>query len=77
MQRPIFEQIEGAAMGFPLSPIITNVYMEQLEKEAHSSAFLKSVVRQRYVNDTFVLWSHHQHTIELFLTHLNSQYESM
>ena len=32
------EQIEGAAMGSPLSPIIANLYMEVFEKEAISTA---------------------------------------
>ena len=30
----IYEQKEGAAMGSPLSPVLANIYMEMLEREA-------------------------------------------
>ena len=33
-----FEQVEGAAMGFPVSPIVANLYMEYLEQKALSTA---------------------------------------
>ena len=33
-----FEQVEGAAMGSPLSPIVANLYMEYLEQKALSTA---------------------------------------
>ena len=33
-----YEQVEGAAMGSPLSPIVANIYMENIEVEAITSA---------------------------------------
>ena len=33
-----FEQVEGAAMGSPVSPILANLYMEYLEQKALSNA---------------------------------------
>ena len=33
-----FEQVEGAAMGSPVSPIVANLYMEFLEQKALSTA---------------------------------------
>ena len=33
-----FEQVEGAAMGSPVSPIVANLYMEYLEQKALSTA---------------------------------------
>ena len=34
----IYEQQEGAAMGSPISPIVANLYMEDLETKAIQSA---------------------------------------
>ena len=33
-QGKFYEQVEGAAMGSPLSPIVSNIYMENFEVEA-------------------------------------------
>ena len=33
-QDQFYEQVEGAAMGFPVSPIVANLYMEYLEQNA-------------------------------------------
>ena len=37
-QEKVYEQVEGAAMGSPLSPIVANLYMESFEVEALRSA---------------------------------------
>ena len=37
-QSQFFEQVEGAAMGSPVSPIVANLYMEYLEQKALSTA---------------------------------------
>ena len=37
-QGKFYEQVEGAAMGSPLSPIVANIYMESFEVEALRSA---------------------------------------
>ena len=37
-QGKFYEQVEGAAMGSPLSPIVANIYMENFEVEAIRSA---------------------------------------
>ena len=37
-QGQFFEQVEGAAMGSPVSPIVPNLYMEYLEQKALSTA---------------------------------------
>ena len=47
-QGQFYEQVEGAAMGSPVSPIVANVYMEYLEQKALSTAppqFLGQVCR--------------------------------
>ena len=37
-QNKFYEQIEGAAMGSPVSPIVANLFMEDFERKALSSA---------------------------------------
>ena len=35
-----YEQVEGAAMGSPISPIVANLYMEELEIKALNAAHI-------------------------------------
>ena len=37
-QGQFYEQVEGAAMGSPVSPIVANLYMEYFEQKALSTA---------------------------------------
>ena len=37
-QDQFYEQVEGATMGSPVSPIVANLYMEYVEKKTQSSA---------------------------------------
>ena len=64
--------MDGVAMGSPLSPAIANFYMESFEASALETAALKPVCWYRYVDDTFVIWSHGQEKLRDFLLHLNS-----
>ena len=65
-----FEQVEGAAMGSPVSPIVTNLYMEYLEQKALSTAHHPPRFWHRYVDDTFVI--HKEVNKQGFLQHINS-----
>jgi len=73
----IFEQKEGVAMGSPLSPVIANFYMERFEDVALSSAVMKPTCWLRYVDDTFVIWSHGKDELDRFLTHINSIHKNI
>ena len=37
-QNNIYEQVEGVALGSPVSPLVANLYMEDFEKEALNTA---------------------------------------
>ena len=41
-QNKFYDQIEGAAMGSPISPIVANLYMEYFERKALVSAINSS-----------------------------------
>ena len=45
-QDQFYEQVEGAAMGSPVSPIVSNLYMEYLEQKALSTAPTPQVLAQ-------------------------------
>ena len=64
-QRQFFEQTDGVAMRSPLSPIIANLVMEHIEEKAILSAPLKPSLT-RYVDDTFVIWSHREEELLKF-----------
>ena len=68
-QDQFYEQVEGAAMGSPVSPIVAHLYMEYLEQKALSTAPTPKFWH-RYVDDTFVI--HKEANKKGFLQHINS-----
>ena len=65
-----YEQLEGATMGSPISPIVANLYMENFEMRALQSSPNPPSVWKRFVDDTFVIMKKAHK--EEFLTHINS-----
>ena len=65
-----YEQVEGAAMGSPISPIVANLYMEDFEARAIQSSPNPPLLWRRFVDDTFVVMKKSHR--EEFLQHLNS-----
>ena len=65
-QNKFCEQVERAAMGSPVSPIVANLYKKHFEKKPHS---ITSTPRlwMRYVDDTFVIQQEGQK--QAFLEH--------
>ena len=57
-------------MGSPVSPIVANLYMEDFEDIALSSAPNPPSVWVRYVDDTFV--KIHEYHVDEFSSHINS-----
>ena len=65
-----YEQVEGAAMGSSLSPIVANIYMEHFETKALATALHPPSFWKRFVDDTFVILdTTHK---EEFFQHINA-----
>ncbi len=69
-QDQFYEQIEGVSMGSPLSPILANIFMENLEDNAISTFPFQPSLWCRYLN---ALWPHTQQHLLHFKSHLNNK----
>ena len=69
-QDQFYEQAEGVAIGSPVNPIVANLYMEDFEQKALSSATHPPRLWHRYVDDTLVIQK--EANKQGFLQHINS-----
>ena len=69
-QGRFYQQTEGAAMGSPISPIVANLFMEDLEVQAIKTSSAPPALWKRYVDDTFTIIK--KENRNSFLQHLNS-----
>ena len=67
-----YQQIEGAAMGSPVSPIVTSLFVEDFEQKALSSFHTYLRFWRRYVDDTMVIID--KNLINEFTDHINNQH---
>ena len=70
-----YEQVEGAAMGSPLSPLVANLFMEHFEQRAIESFKYNLKFWGRYVDDVISVLKR-AHYDEL-MSHLNTQHKAI
>ena len=69
----MYEKTNGVAMGYPLSLVVANLYMEYFENKALESYPLKTREWKQFVDDTNFIWPHRRENLDDFLKHMNSQ----
>ena len=69
-QGRFYEQTEGAAMASSMSPLVANLFMEDLEIQAIRTSTTPPTLRKRFVDDTFTIIK--KNNRDSFLQHLNS-----
>ncbi|XP_071794470.1 uncharacterized protein [Asterias amurensis] len=72
-----YRQALGTPMGSPISPVLANIFMEDFEQKALGTARLKPKLWLRYVDDTFIIWSHGLENLDDFLSHINRQHPNI
>jgi hypothetical protein len=65
-----YKQQHGMAMGSPLSPVLCNLYVEDLELKALSSFTPKPSLFMRYVDDIFIVWPEDINPLEVLYWHI-------
>ena len=66
-----YKQKFGLSMGNPLSPVLSNIYMEFFEKNLLTKIKYNSIVWYRYIDDILCLWPENENLNE-FLDKLNN-----
>ena len=62
----IYKQIHGCAMGSPVSPVVANLCMEEIEETAIDSTPVPPKIWKRYVDDSFCVIK--KNAVFLFMT---------
>ena len=65
-----YVQVDGIAMGSPVSPLVADIFMEDFEERALTTAPVSPRFYKRYVDDTFTILP--KDSVPAFLNHLNS-----
>ena len=73
-QGRFYQQTQGAAMGSPISPVVANLFMENLEVQAIRTSPTPPSLWKRYVDDTFTIIKKEDRNS--FLEHLNSIHQN-
>ena len=71
-----YKQMNGCAMGTPMAPNVANLFMSKLESKIIHEHFLKTghkpLVRMRYIDDIFFIWTGDDNSLQDFVNVANS-----
>ena len=65
-------QVLGTAMGTCMAPSYANLFMGKLEREFLQTQDKVPLVWWRYIDDVFIMWTHGEEPLHLFVENLNS-----
>ncbi len=72
-----YHQRTGLPMGGPLSPVLANLFMENLEDQALKTFPISPRLYVRFVDDLFLIWDSSKGDFREFLQHMNMQNEEI
>ena len=70
-QNKIYKQIDGVAMGNPLTPILVDLWMQKIEEKLNRLSANKPTMWLRYVDDVFCIFTIRKEKILQFQTRIN------
>ena len=66
-----YHQIKGTAMGTPMAPNYSNIFMDKFERELLSAFERKTGLRPliwfRFIDDIFFIWTHDKKSLDYFI----------
>jgi hypothetical protein len=60
-------------MGSSLSPVVSGIFLDELELQALEASVVKLIIIKRYVDDMFAVWPQDQSSVQSSLDHMNKQ----
>ena len=70
-QNKMQKQIDGVAMGNPLAPVLTDLWMQKIEEKLNRFSVNKPTMWLRYVDDVFCIFTTPKEKILQFHTRIN------
>ena len=71
-----YDQIDGVAMGFPLGPLLANIFMCDFEEKWVMNNGARPTIWFRYVDDTFTSFPNKDTAVQ-FLSYLNTRHKNI
>ena len=72
----LHRQIDGVAMGSPLGPIFTNIFMSAHESKWLEKCLMKPLLYRRYVDETLLIFKENDNVSD-FVSFLNIQHPNL
>ena len=73
----IYRQKLGTEIGTKFAPAYDNLFMSGLEERLLEALADKPLVRMRFINDIFFIWTHGEETLKLFINFLKSSHDNI
>ena len=68
----VFQQVKGTAMGAAFSPTAANIFMSVTIRRFLCTQSKQPLLLVRYIDNIFMIWTHTEDELKIFLVYLNS-----
>ncbi|XP_069110165.1 uncharacterized protein [Argopecten irradians] len=70
-------QTQGTSMGTKCAPNYAIIFMDQLEQKFLSQQTTKPLIWWRFIDDIFMIWTHHRNALSAFMERLNQFHKTI